>query len=261
MRNVIPRPLRPLALTGLAVGGYIAASPARRSYRTDPPEVWAVSGIAALLGLRGAARTRGVARLASFVGAAAAPGFAYWYLHHYSSFDRSNDNLTVGEPFPSFELPTSTGGTVSLDDLRGRRVVVLTYRGGWCPFCTTELLALRDHYQEILDRKVEVIAVSVDDPKQAEAMRTRVGLDITFASDHDGSLLGALGVADDDALIPGLAAAGFGGSDSAGDDIYLPTTILLDEGGVIRWVHRADNYRVRATPAEVVRAIDSIFGD
>lgn len=263
MARVLPRPVRrlvrPVALTGAAIGGYILSSPLRRTYRTDPPEVWAAAGLAAASGLW-ASRTRsGLDRLTTVVGAAAAPGFAYWYLHRYSRFDRPVDRLQVGEPFPDFTLSTSDGGTVSLDDVRGRRVVLLTYRGGWCPFCTTELLELRDHYQEILDRKVEVIAVSVDDPEQSEAMRRRVGLDITFASDHDGTLLDALGIADADGLVPGLAAAGFGGSDAVGSSVYLPTTVLLDDEGVVRWVHRAENYRVRATPADVVRAIDEVL--
>ncbi len=261
MRNPLPRPLRPAALTGLAVGGYVLSSSMRRTYRSDPPEVWGTAAVAALFGLRAAGTQRGLGRLASVAGAAAGPGLAFWYLRRYSSLDRGIDQLAVGAPFPDFALPTSTGGTIALEDLRGRRIVVLTYRGGWCPFCTTELLELRDHYQEILDREVEVIAVSVDDAAQSEAMRKRVGLDITFASDHEGELLAALGIADDDGLVPGLAAVGFGGSAEVANDIYLPTTVLLDEDGIVRWVHRVDNYRVRATPAEVVAAIDRVFPD
>lgn len=117
-------------------------------------------------------------------------------------------------------------------------------------------MELRRSYQDILDRGVRVVAVSVDDVAQSEALRRRVGLDIEFLSDHDGTLLDHLGVRDDAGLIPGLSAAGFGGDDDVGRAIYLPTTFLLDEDGVIRWIHRADDYRVRATADAVIDAID-----
>lgn len=118
-------------------------------------------------------------------------------------------------------------------------------------------MELRRSYERILDRDVRVVAVSVDDIAQSEALRTRVGLDIEFLSDHEGVLLDRLGVRDDAGLIPGLSTAGFGGDDDVGRAIFLPTTFLLDADGVIRWIHRPDDYRVRATADEVVDAIDA----
>ena len=43
-----------------------------------------------------------------------------------------------------------------------------------------------------------------------------------------------------------------------GRDLFLSTTFLLDEEGVIRWVYRPDTYRVRAPAREVLRAIDAL---
>ena len=43
-----------------------------------------------------------------------------------------------------------------------------------------------------------------------------------------------------------------------GRDLFLSTTFLLDEEGVIRWVHRPDTYRVRAPARDVLRAIDAL---
>lgn len=71
--------------------------------------------------------------------------------------------------------------------------------------------------------------------------------------------MNGLGVVDDAGLVPGLAAGGFGGSDEVGRAIYLPTTFLLDADGVIRWLHRTDNYRIRATTDDVLDAIDAFL--
>jgi hypothetical protein len=40
--------------------------------------------------------------------------------------------------------------------------------------------------------------------------------------------------------------------------IFLPTTFLVDEAGVIRWVYRPETYRVRAPAAEILHAIDAL---
>jgi len=47
-------------------------------------------------------------------------------------------------------------------------------------------------------------------------------------------------------------------ADGGSRDLFLSTTFLLDEEGVIRWVYRPDTYRVRAPAREVLRAIDAL---
>ena len=120
----------------------------------------------------------------------------------------------------------------------------------------TELVELRKHWQEILDRHVDVVAVSVEPPEVSEALRKRIGVGIRFLSDERGVLLDALQVRDRDALPPSFIT----GNESArrSRDLFMSTTFLLDEGGVIRWLYRPDTYRVRAPAREVLRAIDAL---
>ena len=119
----------------------------------------------------------------------------------------------------------------------------------------TELGELRRHYQAILDRGVEVVAVSVDPPEMSEPLRRKLGLAIRFLSDERGTLMDALGIRDRDAL-PSPPGWGKLLRDRASRDIFLPTTFLLDGVGVIRWVYRPDTYRMRAPARDVLRAID-----
>ena len=121
----------------------------------------------------------------------------------------------------------------------------------------TELGELRRHYQEILERGVEVAAVSVDPPEVSEKLRQKLGVGIRFPSDERGVLMDALDVRDRDALPPDFVTGGLGkGRESR--DIFLATSFLVDEGGVIRWVSRPDTYRVRASAREVLEAIDAL---
>jgi peroxiredoxin len=47
-----------------------------------------------------------------------------------------------------------------------------------------------------------------------------------------------------------------GGPD--GQDLAHPASVLIDGAGIVRWTSVTRNYRVRPTPADVLRAIDSL---
>jgi peroxiredoxin len=47
-----------------------------------------------------------------------------------------------------------------------------------------------------------------------------------------------------------------GGPD--GEDIARPASVLIDAAGIVRWTDVTDNFRVRPTPAQVLRAIDAL---
>jgi peroxiredoxin len=117
----------------------------------------------------------------------------------------------------------------------------------------TELGELRKSYGAIAERGVEIVAVSVDPPEVSERLRRRLGLEIRFLSDPDGTLMEPLHIRHRGGR-PGFLPPAAG---AAGADIFLPTTFLVDGGGVIRWIYRPDTYRVRASPRELLAAIDA----
>lgn len=75
-------------------------------------------------------------------------------------------------------------------------------------------------------------------------LRDQLGVRITFLSDGDAALLDALGIRHRDA--PGRG------------DIAYPTSILVDEGGTVRWTFSSDTYRERARPEDVFAAIQAL---
>jgi cytochrome oxidase Cu insertion factor (SCO1/SenC/PrrC family) len=63
--------------------------------------------------------------------ALALAGFAAWFFLVYSRYGAREDRPAVGDPFPDFSLPTSTGGTFALAAQRGKPVLLVLYRGSW----------------------------------------------------------------------------------------------------------------------------------
>jgi hypothetical protein len=128
----------------------------------------------------------------------------------------------------------------------------------------TEFGELRKRYGDILERGVEVVAVSVDPPETSELLRRRLRLDIRFLSDREGMLLDRLGIRHHGGRPP-AALMPPGHRQQVDDrDIFMPTTFLVsvpvvaDAPATILWVYRPASYRVRATPDQVIAAIDAI---
>jgi hypothetical protein len=127
----------------------------------------------------------------------------------------------------------------------------------------TELVELRKRYREILERGVEVVAISVDPAEVSERLRRRLDLSIRFLSDEEGVLLNGLAIRHHNGRPPAAFMPPGHREPTDDRDVFLPVTFLVDvppDDGVrstVLWVYRPDTYRVRATPDTVVAAIDA----
>ena len=68
----------------------------------------------------------------------------------------------VGDPAPNFTLPDLAGRAHSLEEYRGR-VVVLNYWATWCPPCVDEMPSLEKLHRALSEKGLTVLAVSVDE--------------------------------------------------------------------------------------------------
>jgi peroxiredoxin Q/BCP len=102
--------------------------------------------------------------------------------------------LQVGDPAPNFTMPTVSGGTVSLDDLRGKKVVLYFYPKDDTPGCTIEACSFRDNLPDFQGANAEVIGVSRDNTESHQAFRDKYALNFTLASDDTGQVTEDYGV-------------------------------------------------------------------
>jgi len=100
-------------------------------YRRVPWEFLTVMVVATGFAVFRLVRTPGAATAASLVATTGLLGFAGWFLFSFSMYGPREDRPRVGERFPDFTLPASDGSTFSLASARGRRLVILFYRGAW----------------------------------------------------------------------------------------------------------------------------------
>jgi peroxiredoxin Q/BCP len=101
--------------------------------------------------------------------------------------------LEPGDPASPFTLLDQHGDPVSLEDLRGRKVLVYFYPEADTPGCTTQSCDLRDHRHDLAGIGAEVVGISPDQPQDQLAFDRKYDLGFPLLSDPDHSVAEAWG--------------------------------------------------------------------
>ena len=172
-----------------------------------------------------------------------------WYVYGYSALDRSGAKFSVGSLLPDFELRDMEGLPVASSGFRGGTHLFLFYRGNWCPFCVAQIKELANGYQELADAGVTVVLVSTQPMHKIKALAEDFHVPMVFLQDLDGDASERLGLEHAGGTPLGLEVLGYEA------DTTLPTVIITDAIGAVRWANQTDNYRVRPEPATFLEVV------
>ena len=100
----------------------------------------------------------------------------------------------VGEKAPDFKLPRDGGGTVSLADFKGRKLVLYFYPKADTPGCTKEAIDFNALRRAFAKAETDIVGVSADPVRAQEKFRDKHDLAIPLASDEEKKMLIAYGV-------------------------------------------------------------------
>ena len=102
-------------------------------------------------------------------------------------------DLAEGDDAPDFTLPSSGGGTVSLQALHGKEVVLYFYPKDDTPGCTTEACAFRDAHPQFAGTNAVVLGVSPDTMDSHDRFTTKYSLPFPLLADTDHQVAEAYG--------------------------------------------------------------------
>ncbi len=102
--------------------------------------------------------------------------------------------LKEGSTAPAFKTKDANGETVSLKDLRGRKVVLYFYPKDDTPGCTKEACSFRDAFAKFKKCGITVLGVSPDSEASHKKFQTKYKLPFTLLADTDRSIAEAYGV-------------------------------------------------------------------
>jgi peroxiredoxin Q/BCP len=100
----------------------------------------------------------------------------------------------VGSPAPTFTVPDMHGNLVSLEQFRGRKVVLYFYPKDDTPGCTKEACSFRDAYAKYQEKGIVVLGVSLDDEASHRAFAEKYRLPFTLLADTNHVVSEAYGV-------------------------------------------------------------------
>jgi len=95
---------------------------------------------------------------------------------------------------PAFTLLNQDNQEVSLDDFKGKRVLLFFFPKADTPGCTAQACGFRDHFPEITQHDATVIGMSPDSPEQLKKWKEKEHLPYTLLSDPDHTIATAYGV-------------------------------------------------------------------
>ena len=169
----------------------------------------------------------------------------------------------AGVAAPSFTARNADGSNFVFDPgALERPVMLIFYRGGWCPYCNRHLAELRHVVPELEKRGMDVYFLSADSPANlASALHGDAeGLDYTLLSDARMGAAEAFGLAFrvSDDYYKQAKEYGLDLEEASGETHHalpVPAVYVIDADGVIRFAHANPDYTQRLGNDELRAAV------
>ena len=173
-------------------------------------------------------------------------------------------SLRAGQTAPDFTLPDATGQPVSLSTLLAAGPVVLVfYRGNWCPYCNVQLRAYNQALADFKGFNATLVAVSPQTPDLTSLTAEEKELTFPVLSDLGNVVARQYGLAYQvgDAVYHTLHGVGidlaiFNGDDSG--ELPLTGTFIIAPNGMIAWAATEANFKQRPDPTVLLNALANI---
>lgn len=167
--------------------------------------------------------------------------------------------LNVGDKAPAFVLPDIDGKEVSLEKLLAEQeIVIIFYRGEWCPVCTKYLSNLNDSLKYITDKGAKVLAIGPETLENSAKTKEKTDAEFTILSDSDQKVAVAYEVLFDvtDKYAKKIktflrtSIAENNNSDKA--QLPVPATFIIGKDGLIKFKQFDYNYKNRASIKAII---------
>ncbi|MBU2921358.1 thioredoxin-dependent thiol peroxidase [Winogradskyella psychrotolerans] len=130
-------------------------------------------------------------------------------------------HLKAGDKAPDFTALDQDRNTITLNDYKGKKLVLFFYPKASTPGCTAEACNLNDNYERFIANGYEILGVSADSAKRQSNFKNKYTFQYPLLADEDKAVIEAFGV--------------WGPKKFMGkvyDGIHR-TTFVIDENGII----------------------------
>jgi peroxiredoxin len=208
-------------------------------------------------------RERLRARLADQAPAALLDGFAA-AAQRLDAVDFAARAPRVGDEAPDFALPDQHRDEIWLSALlHSGPVVLIFYRGEWCPYCNLQLRTFQANLAQLAEHRAQLVAISPQTPDHSRSMAEKNDLEFVVLSDVGAQVIDRYGlryeVDDETRGLFGSVGNDLDEHNGAGHWV-LPAaaTFVIDRGGIVRYMNVRGDWRERAEPADVLTVLSQL---
>lgn len=172
--------------------------------------------------------------------------------------------IKEGEQVPDFTLPDALGNPVTLSHLLQQGpVVIVFYRGAWCPYCNLQLHAYQQALPQIQALGASLVAISPQSPDHGLTLAEKQALTFAVLSDSGNQVARKFGLVftlDETVRAThrqmGMDLPTYNGDESW--ELPMPGTFLIDRSGTVRLVSVDPNYTTRLDPSIVIERLKQL---
>ncbi len=152
------------------------------------------------------------------------------------------NKINEGEKAPNFSAKDQNGETITLDQFKGKKLVLYFYPKDDTPGCTAEACNLRDNYDALLEKDIQVVGVSADSESKHQKFIDKYSLPFPLIADTEKEVINAFGVWGEKKFMGKVY-----------DGIHRITYVIDEDGTVIK---RFDKVRTKEHTEEILEALN-----
>lgn len=176
----------------------------------------------------------------------------------------ADPGLKAGNKAPNFALTNAAGKTIELNKaLESGPVVLIFYRGAWCPYCSIHLHDLKKNMPEFEKYGAQIIAITPQKPDKSAEQVKKEGFPFEILSDSTYDVLKDYRLyfeLSDDTVkrykSKGLDLDEFNGKGRVG--LPTPGAFIIDKSGMIRAMQAEVDYKSRMSPEAIIAELKKL---
>jgi len=174
---------------------------------------------------------------------------------------KAESSLQIGQNAPSFEALDQNKSLFSSSDiLKEKQLIVVFYRGQWCPYCNRHLSELQDHLLDFKKAGAQIVAISPEKTENISKTVEKTKADFPVLWDKDNSIMEAFGV---DFILAknlqkkykeyGVDLVRDNGNTS--QTLPVPATFVIGKNGKIKYLQYDTNYKNRSSAKDILEQL------
>ena len=184
-------------------------------------------------------------------------------LFSLTSFSQINkDHLKVGEDAPIIEGIDQFNKNINSNDiLKEKKMLVVFYRGNWCPYCRKHLASLQENLEELSKKGLFVVVVTPEKVEKINETTKNLAATFSILHDKDNAIMKNYKVAfsvneKNVTSYFGFTQRKIAEYNSANNNtLPVPATYLIDQDGKIVYVHYDPDHHERSDFKEIIKLL------